>query len=277
MGSLDGRVRLIVNADDFGQSSGVNEAVIRAHRQGILTSASLMINGEASEQAVEWARENPGLGIGLHLTLVCGGSTLTPGQIPGLVNADCRFSDKAVWSGLRYYFLPALRTQLAREIEAQVEKFLDTGLRLDHLNAHLNLQMHPVILRLILDRAGNWGVRHIRLTRDPFLLNRQIAAGRWGYRVAHGLIFHWLGRQCERALSRHRIGFADQVFGLLQNGRVDEPYVLRLLSQLRPGTYELYSHPATDTGQTEFQALISPRVRDRIDQLGVDRVRYQDL
>src|ERR1051326_4057207 len=115
------RRRLIVNADDFGRSRSINEAVIRAHREGILTTASLMVNGEAADDAVALARQNPRLGVGLHVSLVCGTSALKPSEIPGLVDRDGRFSDRPVATGVRYFFRRELRFQLEREIRAQVE------------------------------------------------------------------------------------------------------------------------------------------------------------
>src|SRR5437867_13212189 len=93
--------RLIVNADDFGRSHSINEAVVRAHRDGILTSASLMVNGDAADGAVQLARQNPRLGVGLHVTLVCGTSALPPGEIPGLVDAGGNFSRHSVLAGVR--------------------------------------------------------------------------------------------------------------------------------------------------------------------------------
>src|SRR5437870_9682598 len=101
--------RLIVNADDFGRSASINRAVIRAHREGILTTASLMVNEPAFEQAVALARENPGLGVGLHLTLLCGHSTLPQERIPGLVNEKNEFSNHPARAGFRYFFRRGLR------------------------------------------------------------------------------------------------------------------------------------------------------------------------
>src|SRR6059036_1537886 len=94
--------RLIVNADDFGRSHSINQAVVRAHREGILTTASLMVNGEAFEEAVHLARQNPKLGVGLHLTLICGTSALPHAEIPGLVDADQNFTNRPLAAGLRY-------------------------------------------------------------------------------------------------------------------------------------------------------------------------------
>src|SRR5580700_2135827 len=93
--------RLIVNADDFGRSESINRAVLRAHREGILTSASLMVNEPSAGPAIQMARENPKLGVGLHLALVCGASALPPEQIPHLVDGRGQFSDSAVAAGMR--------------------------------------------------------------------------------------------------------------------------------------------------------------------------------
>src|SRR5512137_1430313 len=119
MAAPDHPRRLIVNADDFGRSASINEAVIRAHREGILTTASLMVNEPACAEAVALAKENPNLGVGLHLTLLCGHAALPPEKMPGLVEAAGRFSDTPVGVGMRYFFQGALRPQLEAEIATQ--------------------------------------------------------------------------------------------------------------------------------------------------------------
>jgi predicted glycoside hydrolase/deacetylase ChbG (UPF0249 family) len=133
---LPSRRRLIVNADDFGRSAAINEAVERAHRDGVLTSASLMVNGAAFNDAVLRARRNSNLGVGLHLSLVCATSSLSPEQIPGLVNDRGEFSSNPVGAGLKYFARPELASQLRCEIAAQFGKFKSTGLALDHVNGH---------------------------------------------------------------------------------------------------------------------------------------------
>ena len=147
--------RLIVNADDFGRSHSINQAVVRAHREGILTSASLMVNETASEEAAALARENPQLGVGLHLTLVCGSSASLPAEIPGLADPQGRFSDNPFSAGLRYFLRPSLRSQLAAEIAAQFAKFAALGLPLDHVNGHLHLHMHPAVLGILTHPAAS--------------------------------------------------------------------------------------------------------------------------
>ena len=150
MAQRDAARRLIVNADDFGRSPSINEAVIRAHREGILTSASLMVNEPAFEEAAVLARQNPRLAVGLHLTLVCGHSTRPPESIRGLVNAAGEFSRSPVMAGFRYFAQRSLRPQLREEIRAQFRKFGGVGVPLDHLNGHLHIHLHPTVLKILL-------------------------------------------------------------------------------------------------------------------------------
>jgi len=262
--------RLIVNADDFGRTHSINHAVVRAHREGILTTASLMVNGEAADEAIELARQNPLLGVGLHVSLVCGSSALPPGAIPGLVDAGGNFSSHPVASGIRYFFHPELRPQLEREIQAQFERFRVTGLPLDHVNGHLHFHLHPVVFGILMRRARDWGITHFRL-------NRRLASGRFLYRASHALIFGLLAPRARSVLRQRGIKHTAAVFGLLQNARVDGEYITRLIPQLPPGDSELYSHPSLDEFKNEFEALISPRIRSLIHQHDVRLVRYQDL
>jgi hopanoid biosynthesis associated protein HpnK len=269
--------RLIVNADDFGRSSSINHAIIRAHREGILTTTSLMVNEPAFEEAVALARENPTLGVGLHLTLLCGHSALPPEQIPGLVNAKGEFTQNPAGAGFRYFFQRSLRDQLRREIHAQFQKFRAARLPLDHINGHLHLHLHPTVFAILMADVAQLGIKHLRLTFDPLRLNLRVASGHLAYRLLHVAIFHPLSRRARPALARRNIRHTDAVFGLLQNARVDEAYVSRLLPRLPAGDSELYSHPSLDEFRNEFDALISPHVREQVKQLDIKLIRYQDL
>jgi hopanoid biosynthesis associated protein HpnK len=269
--------RLIVNADDFGRSQSINEAVIRAHCEGVLTTASLMVNESACAGAVAMARENPKLGVGLHLTLLCGHSALSPEKIPGLVNARGEFSDNPAGAGFRYFVQRKLRGQLHAEIHAQFKKFRDTGLPLDHVNGHLHLHLHPTVFRILMNDAEELGIRHLRLTREPFWMDVPLASGRRLYRFTHAAIYFWLSWLAQARLRRKNIRHTQRVFGLLENDRVDEAYVLKLLPILPGGDSELYSHPSLDKFKHEFDTLISPRVKELIGRLGIELIRYQDL
>jgi hopanoid biosynthesis associated protein HpnK len=269
--------RLVVNADDFGRSASINAAVIRAHREGILTTASLMVNEPAFQEAVALAHANPGLGVGLHLTFVCGHSALPHEKIPGLVNREHEFSTNAARTGLRFFFSGRLKDQLREEIHAQFARFRSSGLRLDHVNGHLHLHLHPTVFRLLMADARTLGIERLRLTRDPLWLNLRLARGQLFYRLSHALVFHSLSASARPMLNRKAVRHTHNVFGLLQNARVDEDYIRRLLPLLPEGDSELYSHPSLDEFEHEFRALVSPRVRAAAEELGIRLIRYQDL
>ena len=277
IGNRQSTRRLIVNADDFGLSPSVNEAVVRAHRDGILTSASLMVNEPGFDEAVKLAKENPALGVGLHLTFLMGHSTLPPEKIPGLVNARGEFTNRPIGAGMDYFFKRSLRPQLRAEIHAQFEKFHSTGLTLDHVNGHLHLHLHPVIFQILMEDRGELGIRHLRLTRDCLARSRKTSQDHWFYRVSHAAIYEWLSSRAREPLRQRGIKHAEITFGLLQNARVDEEYVLKLLPELPDGDSELYSHPSLDNFKHEFDALVSPRVKELVKQLGIGLIRYQDL
>jgi hopanoid biosynthesis associated protein HpnK len=269
--------RLIVNADDFGRSHSINSAVIRAHREGILTTASLMVNEPGFDEAVKLAKENPKLGVGLHLTLLQGHSALPPEKIPGLVNSRGEFSESPVGVGMNYFFKRNLREQLRAEIHAQFGKVHSTGLPLDHVNGHLHLHLHPTIFKILMQDSEHLGIRHLRLTRDCLARSRKMSRGHWLYRVSHAVIFEMLSARARKTLAQKKIRHAQITFGLLQDSRVDEDYILKLLSELPPGDSELYSHPSLDKFKHEFDALVSPRVKEQIKKLGIELIRYQDL
>ena len=118
-----------------------------------------MVNEPGFDEAVKLARENPRLGVGLHLTLLMGRSALPPGKIPGLVNARGEFSAiRPFGAGMSYFFKPTLREQLRAEIHAQFEKFHATGLPLDHVNGHLHLHLHPIIFKILMEDAEKLGI-----------------------------------------------------------------------------------------------------------------------
>lgn len=271
------RRRLIVNADDFGRSPAINAAVIRAHRDGILTAASLMVTGEAAEEAVRLARENPRLGVGLHLTLVCGRSALGTRPVPGFVDGEGRFGSSPVADAFRYFLRAELRETIEREVAAQFDLFRATGLPLDHVDGHLHFHLHPAVFPILVRRASEWGIRSVRLTRDPLWLNLRLAHGRLGYRIGHWLVFRALAGWWTHAARRAGFRHAVRVFGVLQDGRVDTAYVEGLLDRLPPGDSELYSHPSLAEFRHELDALIAPSVRESIRRRGIELIRHADL
>ncbi len=270
--------RLVVNADDFGESPAVNAAVAAAHRAGIVTSASLMVTGPAFGEAVELARSLPALRVGLHLVLTGGRPCLPPDQIPDLVDRDGRFPANPVAAGVSWWVRRPIRDQLRAEIFAQLDRFVKTGLPLDHLNSHLHFHVHPTVFPLVVAAAEAAGVRRIRLPVEPWFSLRVDPTG-LGRKLSYALIFGLFGRLYRRRLLERGFLVLDGVFGLFQTGRLTETYLVRLLERLPAGRFELYAHPRFDTpaGQAELEALTSPRVRDLIARRGIGLTTYTEL
>ena len=281
--------QLIVSADDFGISPEVNEAVERAHRDGILRATSLMVGAPAAADAVERARRLPNLAVGLHVVLVFGRPVLPPQQIPDIVGRDGAFLTDLVRAGVRFFFRPRVRRQLEAEIRAQFERFAATGLALDHVNAQCHMHVHPTIFRLLLQVGRDYGVRAIRLPREPFARSYRAAGDRFAPRLGNALLTEpWLALMRRRARSLG-IVYNDYAFGVNDAGAMTEPRVLRLLADLPEGVTEMFFHPATkafagaDPGTEryawagELAALTSPRVREVLGLRRIASVTYGEI
>jgi hopanoid biosynthesis associated protein HpnK len=236
--------RVIFSADDFGLTQQVNEAVELAHRQGALTSASLMVAGPAAADAVRRARALPGLRVGLHLVVIEGPAVLPPAEIPDLVDAAGQFPSDQLRLGIAYFFRPRVRRQLAAEIRAQFTAFAATGLTLDHANAHKHMHLHPTVGRLLIGIGREFGLRAIRVPAEPPAV---LAA--CGTRVGLGAraLYCWTGvlRRQARAAG---LTTNDACFGLAWSGHMTTDRVRCLLGALPDGVSEIYFHPATGSG-----------------------------
>ena len=264
---------LIVTADDYGLSLPVNEAVEEGHRRGILTTASLMVGAPAWEDAVARARQLPSLGVGLHLTLVDGRPVLPPDRVRGLVGPDGRFSNDAMRFGIALFFSPELRRQAAAEIEAQFNRFRETGLPLDHINGHQHFHMHPVVTGAIARIAPSFGYVPVRIPLEPFRPSYAATADRPLARLATWLFYFAQTRRMRRILSAARLPLNDYVFGVNDSGAMVEARMLEFLDHLPEGVSELYCHPATRRWQgidnlptnyrpiEELAALVSSAVK----------------
>ena len=275
-------MRLIVNADDFGRSREINRAVIRAHRAGVLTSASLMVAGQAAQQAVELARENPTLAVGLHVVVVDGPAVLPPGRIPDLVDASGHFANAPVELGLRYALSPAARCQLRTEIAAQFQRFADTGLPLSHVDGHQHMHMHPVVFDLVEPLARQFGARGIRVVRDELRVSLRHERDRVLAKLASTAIFAALAWRCRRRA--RDLAIPARTYGFLHSGRMNEAYVLAALRQGRDPTAEIYFHPtegerleASGPNPEDLSALLSAAVRSAIEARHLRLSTYAEL
>ena len=228
------------SADDFGLTDAVNEGIERAHRDGVLQAASLMVGAPAAAAAVRIARANPSLRVGLHLVVIEGPAILPPAAIPDLVDAAGQFPSDQLVLGLNYFFRPRVRRQLRAEIRAQFAAFAATGLTLDHANAHKHMHLHPTVGAMMLEVGREFGLRRIRVPAEPpGIMARCGTPAGFGDRV----LYQWT------RLLRHQAGAAgiatnDYCFGLAWSGHMTAGHVDCLLANLPDGDSEIYFHPA---------------------------------
>ena len=279
--ALAARRRVIFTADDFGLSDAVNEAVERAHRQGVLSTASLMIAGPAVGDAIRRARTMPNLRVGLHLVVI-EGQSVRPSAVRGLVDAAGDFPSDQFGVSFDYFFRPKQRRQLAGEIRAQFSAFQKTGLVLNHANAHKHMHMHPTVGRMMVEIGKTFGLKAVRVPREP-----TGPLGRSGTRVGVGgrLLNLWSSMVRDDA-RRAGMQVNDNVFGIAWSGHMTTQRVLRLIPNLPKGLSEIYFHPAawrdarlaTLMGdyehEAELETLLSPELRQALDAAGVEQTVY---
>jgi chitin disaccharide deacetylase len=279
--------QLIITSDDFGLSKGVNAAVEKAWKEGILTCASIMPGGAAFEDALAIARRNPGLQVGLHLTLVQGRSVLPHSQIPALVNEAGDFGDNPVAAGMRYFFDKGLYKPILREIQAQIERVVDAGIPLSHIDGHLNIHLHPTVFGFLTELMPRYGISSFRLSRERLTHNLRFDRQRCLGKTVERVIFGALANHARPLLDELGIRYAGEVKGVLNSGRMTEEYILQIIGGLNAGLTELYFHPGIlpDAEITrrmpdyrhaeELAAIISPRIRNKLAESQIGLCNYR--
>jgi chitin disaccharide deacetylase len=237
-----------------------------AHKQGILTAASLMVAAAAAADAVARARRLPGLHIGLHLVLVDGTPALPPEKLPDLVDATGRLRMDLARLGFEICARPSVRAQVRAEIEAQFSAYQATGLALDHVNAHKHFHLHPVVAKEIMTIGRRYDMRGLRVPREPAAVLSQVEVGTKRGPDYIGLWTWLLARRVRRAGLRS----PDSVFGFAWSGTITAARLDGLLRNLPAGSTEIYLHPATRDGfencahgyryADELAALIDPSI-----------------
>ena len=245
----------------------------------MLTHASLMVTGEAADDAVRLARAHPTLSVGLHLVIVDGRAALPRARVPHLTDRDGRFRPGPVLAGLRAQFPPMAQAELRQEVRAQLERFRETGLPLSHVDGHHHLHLHPVVLDTLAALAREFEIPAVRLPiEEPGLGDHP--PGRSGAADALGAwVFGRLRRAGERLLVPEGVAISERVYGRLATGRLDEAYLLRLIPRIDADDVEIYCHPdlslddepsngPAGAGRREFAALTSAAVRRAIAETG---------
>ena len=234
--------RLILNADDFGMTSGVNRSVVKLHRTGALTSATMMARAAATGEAVGEARANPRLGVGCHVVLVDGAAALPSEQIPSLAVASGAFRP-TLGKFVRDLFLGRIRDpEIELEAVAQIRSLQAAGVRVTHIDTHKHTHMFPRVLRPVLRAALQCGVRAIR---NPFEPDWALKAtpGAPALRRAQVRLLRIFGREFEKLTSEAGVSTTDGAIGVLATGTLDARSVSSLLLAMPEGTWELVCHP----------------------------------
>jgi chitin disaccharide deacetylase len=286
---------LIVNADDLGWTAGVNRGIAEAHRNGIVTSASLLANGGAFAEAVELARDLSGLGVGVHLNLNDGPPVAPRESVPSLVNEAGEFEGGP--DGLLLKI--ATRGLSMREVEiewgAQISKARDAGIEPTHLDGHKHVHMLPGLFEIALRLAKRYGIGAIRVSHEASSLRAALSTGerraaavlKQGVQ-ARGLKL--LARDARKQAERAGVSTADYFCGIAQTGELTNEGVARLLRSLPEGTTELMCHPGyaddalrkTSTRlqgsrQKEVEMLTDKEIRNLVASHGIRLIDYAFL
>lgn len=267
--------RLIINADDFGWSSGVNRAVARLYDVGVLTSASLMVTGPAAAEAVALAHSRPGLAVGLHLAVVCAPPALPPAQLPRLVGKRGTLRENYHAAALCLTLLPGWQRELQAEAEAQFAQFAKSELPWSHVDAHLHMSLVPAVFRVARGLATWYGVPGFRVPQDVLLPNE---APGWRAQI-EAVVLRWLGTRQQRALKAAGFTVPERCYGYFHSGRLTQEYLVHLLETLPDGNFELHCHPDLDTeaGQAEMATLESEAFWLALERRGVELCTYSTL
>lgn len=262
--------RLIVNADDFGLTAGVNRAVMELHERRVLTSATLMARAAATDEAIELALKTPLLGVGCHIVLVDGEPVLPAAQIPSLVNLQTGRFRANPGSFLRQLLLGRIRaSEIEEEAAAQIALLQGRGLTLTHIDTHKHMHMFPAVLRPLLRAARAVGICAVRNPFEPAWSRRATAHAPLLRRMEVSFL-----RQLEpgfrRIAAEEEFSTTDGSLGVLATGTLDEKTLRKILGSIPAGTWELVTHPGYNdddlakartrlrqSRETERQALLA--------------------
>ena len=283
--------RLIVNADDFGLTSGVNRAIVEGNRSGIVTSATLMANARATDAAIDLSKAHPSLKTGCHVVLIDG--VPLSENLFSLTENSGRFR-----SNLKQFAVAAVRKQIAaeeiqREVEAQIRKIQSRGITLTHVDSHKHTHMFPHILRPLLRAAKACGIRAIRNPFEPLRCwpaGMVLGAPKLWLRSAGVTAFQMFAAEFHRALKEEGMISTDGTVGIAVTGLLDQQRLLRILEALPEGTWELVCHPGysdadlqaagtrlTKSREIELSALRSAETKKALADRDIKLISYADL
>ena len=285
--------QLIFNADDFGMTRGVNEGIIRGHREGILTSATLMANGLAFDDAVQKALENPKLGVGCHLVLVGGKPVAAPESVASLVDSQGNLPDSLAGFVARVTAGAIQSDHIERELTAQIEKIRGAGIALSHLDSHKHTHAHPWVMEVVGKVAQKFGITKIRRPvenlRDSWETSRGEIQSVSGQIVAAGAV-RMVASRFEAIAEKYQLTCPDHFLGLAMTGQLGPAALRRIAERVEEGSTEIMLHPGICDAdlaasgsrlqqhrQDELDGLLDARVREAFLQRGIHFISYREL
>ncbi len=283
--------RLIINADDFGLTAGVNRAIAEAHQSGVVTSATLMAGGAALDEAIALARTLPQLSLGCHVDLIQLASVSPPGQIPTLTNGA------TFRPGFARFARAALRNRLSAaeitcEAAAQMAKLQSAGLALTHFDTHKHTHLFPHVLRPLLTAAK---IRGIHAVRNPFEPGPVVRISQVSLRpkllARYGAVraFQYMAGKFRRMVEAEGLATTDGTVGIVLTGFLNRRRLDALICRIPEGTWELVTHPGysdpalrplsalTASRETELALLTSPDTRALLQECGIELISYRNL
>jgi hopanoid biosynthesis associated protein HpnK len=288
--------RLIVNADDFGFTAGVNRAIVEAHTHGIVTSSTLMANGRAFEDAVRLAKSVPRLSVGCHVVLIDGEPVLDAKLLPSITSAHStggRFRDRLQFFAARALAGGLDSGEIEAEASAQIRKLQSAGVSVSHLDTHKHTHLFPAVLRPLLRAARACGVRAIRNPfgpRKPLKSSELLARPSLWTRYAEVRILRTLASTFRDSARREDLLTPDGTLGIVVTGALDEQLFGGIATIVPEGTWEFVCHPGYNdddlksaktrlraSRENELRVLTMPQARELLLQQGIDLISYREL
>ena len=284
--------RLIVNADDFGFTSGVNRAIVEAHSRGIVTSSTLMANGPAFTEAVKLVKRNPRLGVGCHVVLIDGEPLLDREKIPSLTHSR-RFRDSLKSFAARALSRRIDEEEIFAEVAAQIRKLQASAISVSHVDTHKHTHLFPRILRPVLRAARECGVRAVRNPfgpRLPMRSSKLMQRPHLWTRYAQLRILGGFAKNFRSAVAREGFVTPDGTLGIEVTGTLDETLFHAIAESIPEGTWEFVCHPGyndadlqnaktrlRESRETELRVLTLPGAREILEQKRIQLISYRDL
>lgn len=279
--------QLIINGDDFGLHTVINQGIMDAFQNGCLTSVSLMAGGAAFEEASAYLKTHPQLGAGVHLTIVAGRSVLPALEIPSLVTEGQSFRSGHV-DFLRDYCLGRIdMTELEREWTAQIKQILAAGITPTHLDSHQHLHVVPGISSLVLKLCQRFSIRAMRIPSEPIFFpgNDAFSLGRWVGKTGLAI----LAEHARKEAVIQGVCVPDRFWGMMDGGSLNEKAVLKIVGRLDEGVHEIMTHPGANnktlakafgwpySWEQEKDAWVSTTVRQALEKRAIQLITFREI